>query len=268
MDTTAMRHRLDQQLRHDLTPPVGCMVERDEGSVRVISADPDGWSGVVWSNADETTADSLIARERARFAELPHQWEWKYYAHDTPADLPRRLLAAGFRADPAESVLVADTSAVTEQVTAEVAPPPGVRLEPVTDSDGVELLVRVHDEVFGGDHAGLGRQLTAGIEQAPDTIAAVLALAGNRPVAAGRIEFHQGTEFASLWGGGTVADWRGRGLFRAVVGYRVRLAAGRGFGLIQVDAAPTSAPILRRLGFAEITSTTPFVLDPSAGRDR
>jgi hypothetical protein len=72
------------------------------------------------------------------------------------------------------------------------------------------------------------------------------------------VEFHLGTDFASLWGGGTVAAWRGRGVYRCVVAHRAAAAAARGFRYLQVDASADSQPILRRLGFVELATTTPF----------
>ena len=81
---------------------------------------------------------------------------------------------------------------------------------------------------------------------------------------AARVEFHAGTDFASLWGGGTLPAWRRRGVFRAVVAHRARLAAARGFRYLQVDALPASRPILERLGFVELATTTPF-MHPGAG---
>jgi GNAT superfamily N-acetyltransferase len=73
------------------------------------------------------------------------------------------------------------------------------------------------------------------------------------------VEFHPGTEFASLWGGGTLPGWRGRGVFRSLVAYRAALAADRGLRYLQVDASPESRPILHRLGFVELATTTPFI---------
>jgi len=72
------------------------------------------------------------------------------------------------------------------------------------------------------------------------------------------VEFYLGSEFASLWGGGTLAAWRGRGVFRSVVAYRARLAAERGYRYLQVDASEDSRPILERLGFVVLATTTPF----------
>jgi hypothetical protein len=45
----------------------------------------------------------------------------------------------------------------------------------------------------------------------------------------------------------------------AVVAYRARLARERGYRYLQVDASADSSPILRRLGFAELARTTPFI---------
>jgi GNAT superfamily N-acetyltransferase len=105
----------------------------------------------------------------------------------------------------------------------------------------------------------------AGLAREPSTAAAVVALAGQTAVAAGRMEFHPGTDFASLWGGGTFPAWRGRGVFRSLVAYRAALASARGFRYLQVDATPDSRPILQRLGFVELATTTPFTHPSSTG---
>jgi len=211
---------------------------------------------VTWSQLDETAADAVITGTIERFALLGvGEWEWKHYSYDRPADLPRRLLAAGFTPEPAEALMVADIP----ELALAVQPPAGVELRPVTDQHGVDALVRVHDEVFGEDHAALGRQLLGRLGRHPPTVAAVVAVAGDTPICAGRLEFHPGTEFASLWGGGTLPGWRGRGVFRSLVAYRAALAADRGLRYLQVDAWPESRPILHRLGFIELATTTPFI---------
>ena len=58
--------------------------------------------------------------------------------------------------------------------------------------------------------------------------------------------------------------WRGAsGIFRALVAYRAGLAAERGYRYLQVDALPASRPILQRLGFEPVASTTPYVFTPA-----
>lgn len=71
------------------------------------------------------------------------------------------------------------------------------------------------------------------------------------------------TEFAGLWGGSTLPAWRGRGIYRALVAQRARLACARGARYLQVDASDDSRPILLKLGFQSVTTTTPYVWTPS-----
>lgn len=254
MDRQAVLAAFDEQLRRHPEPdaPAG-QVEHDDCVVRIMYVG-DGWTGVTWCDLDHVSADAVIAAQISRFAELSRPWEWKHYSYDQPLDLPERLLVAGFTPQPAEALLVAEIA----DLALDVPPPPGVELLAVVAEHGVEALVVVHDEVFGGDHSAVGRTLLAGLARQPSTAAAVVAVAGQTPIAAGRVEFHPGTEFASLWGGGTLPAWRGRGVFRSLVAHRATAAAARGFRYLQVDASPDSRPILQRLGFVELATTTPF----------
>lgn len=86
---------------------------------------------------------------------------------------------------------------------------------------------------------------------------ALVVLADGEPVSSARMELYPGTDFAGLWGGGTVAEWRGKGIYRALVAYRARIATERGYRYLQVDASAMSAPILDRLGFTALGTTTP-----------
>ena len=92
----------------------------------------------------------------------------------------------------------------------------------------------------------------------------MLAEAGDLVVCAGWVRFPRATEFATLWGGGTLPGWRGRGIYRALVAHRARLAAQRGRRYLQVDASDESRPILERLGFVPVTTTTPFIWSPAS----
>jgi hypothetical protein len=236
----------DEQFRRGAPWPG---VERDGSVVRIVT---DGWKGVVWSDLDASTADEAIQREIARFGGLG-EWEWKLYSYDAPADLADRLRAAGFVPEDEETLLVATIADLDPSSD----PPDGVELHAVEDEAGVEALLRVHREVFGSVHEGLGRDLLAGLREGRQR--AVVAWAGDRPICSGRVEFNEGTDFASLYGGGTVEDWRGRGVFRALVAYRAAQAAARGFRYLQTDASDDSNPILQRLGFRKLATTTPYI---------
>ncbi|WP_405602408.1 GNAT family N-acetyltransferase [Streptomyces sp. NBC_01410] len=233
--------------------------ERIGDVVRQVGAEG-GWNGIVWSGLDRATADAAIARQVRYFTALGRDFEWKLYGYDQPDDLGTRLRAAGFTPEPEETVMVAEIAGMPTGVQL----PDGIRLEAVTDAAGVELLVDVHEQAFGTSGARLREQLLAQLAQTPDTALMTVAMAGDRPVCGARTELHPGTGFASLWGGGTVAAWRGRGIYRALIAHRARIAAANGYRFLQVDASDQSRPILQRLGFAALSTTTPYVYVASA----
>lgn len=267
MDVNEVLREFDRQLRREALPDgPDAEVERAGGVVRHVGPEH-GWNGVLWSDLDDGTADAAIAEQVRFFEAIGRSFEWKLYAHDLPADLDRRLLAAGFTPEPAETVMVAETA----HVIGDAAPvtgdpvadpragaglPEGVRLAPVIDQSGVELVADVHERAFGATRDRIRERLHA--QLATGTVVAVVAMAGDVPISAARMDLHPGTRFASLWGGGTVPEWRGRGVYRALVACRARVAAARGYDYLQVDASSQSRPILARLGFAALTTTTPY----------
>ena len=228
--------------------------------MRAVGSDGD-WATIVWSDLDASTADLAIPEQVARFAPLGRDFEWKLYSHDRPVDLGQRLVAAGFRPEAEEALLVADAA----ELSTEVALPEGVQLLPVTDARGVRLVVRAHEAAFGTDHSSMERRLLTQLAEEPEAMAAVVAMAGDVPICAGRVEFHRGTQFASLWGGGTAPAWRARGVYRALVACRARLAVERGYRYLQVDALPDSQPILSRLGFVRLEHDCPIPLRAVGG---
>jgi GNAT superfamily N-acetyltransferase len=189
-----------------------------------------GWSAVLWWPG-EGDVEPLVARLR----DLAGHAEWKYYSHDLPPDLPERLRAAGLEPEDEETVVVAEAAAIP-------SPPEDVELRIVT-----EEFVDLAAEVFGNRF------------DLPGKAVAVVAVVDGRPVSGGRVDFEEGVEFAGLFGGVTLPEYRGRGLYRATVAKRAELARERGYRWLYSDALPTSRPILERLGFVPITTTTPYV---------
>jgi GNAT superfamily N-acetyltransferase len=195
----------------------------------------DNWSAVLW-RPDDGVVEPLIARMR----DLPGHVEWKYYSHDGP-ELRERLVAAGLEPDDEETVVVAEA--------ASIAPPPeDVELR-IVDEEFVDLAASVFGDRF----------------DLPERAVAVVAVVDGKPVSGGRIDFEEGVEFAGLFGGITLPEYRGRGLYRATVAKRAELARERGYRWLYSDALPTSRPILERLGFVPITTTTAFLI-PAAAR--
>ncbi|MFJ7153686.1 GNAT family N-acetyltransferase [Streptomyces sp. NPDC101118] len=255
----------DEEMRRGAPPegPDG-LIERSGAVVRHTGPVP-GWNGVIWSDLDETTADAVIAEQVAHYAAREGgagvEWEWKLYDYDRPADLADRLLAAGFEADEPETLMLAPVGALP----LDAEPPAGVRLEAVTDEAGVELMMEALREAFGRDNPQVRHLMLTQLREQPEVLAAVVAMAGDRPVSAARLELLPGASFGGLWGGGTVAEWRGKGIYRALVAHRARIAAERGVPYLQVDASSMSRPILERLGFTPAARIMAYTWHPAAG---
>lgn len=192
----------------------------------------EGWSAVLRppTNGD---VEPLIERMR----ELPGWVEWKYYSHDGP-ELRERLLAAGLAPEDEETVVVVEAASIPP-------PPADVELR-----EEVDVFVELAERVFGRSHgSGL-----------PEHAVPVVVYVDGQPVSGGRVDLEPGVEFAGLFGGITLPEFRGRGLYRATVARRAELAREHGYRWLYSDALPTSRPILERLGFVRLTTTTPFVI--------
>ncbi|MGS2591043.1 GNAT family N-acetyltransferase [Streptomyces hebeiensis] len=258
MDTSDVLALFDRQMRRDtLADALGARIERVGTVVRQVGA-KGGWSAVVWSGLDQATARSAIAEQVQYFTELGREFEWKHYSHDQPENLGELLLAAGFEAEPDETLMIARIADLPDGGGL----PEGVRLHPVTTPADVELMLSAHEGAFETTADWLRPSLLDMLVESPGTVSMVVAMADDMPVCGARVELHPGTEFASLWGGGTVPAWRGRGVYRALVAHRAKIAAKHGHRYLQVDASDESRPILRRLGFAALSTTTPYVYKP------
>lgn len=249
----------DAQMRRKVRTDVpGLRIEVEPHIMRTVGVDDRGWFGVGWTDLDESSVDRVIAHEVEYFGRLGQSFEWKYYDYDRPADLEQRLIKAGFTPGEDESIMVGEVDALPR-----TEPPEGIRLVDVTDAAGVDMMIDLNAKVFGADHPRFRAQLLAQIEDDPEASVLVLAMDGDRAVCAARAEFPASGDFASLWGGGTLPEWRRRGIYRAVVTYRADRAAARGYRYLHVDASSESRPILERLGFIRLCRTTPYVRDPS-----
>lgn len=263
MDLAAVRTLFDTEMRRDAPAErPGMRLERVGDVVRQTGGAGD-WNGVRWSGFDARGADAAIEEQVRHYTARGLEFEWKHYSHDLPEDLGERLLAAGFVPEGQEAVMVAEVAGLGREPVL----PEGVRLVQVTDRAGIDLMVRAHQLAFEEDSTRIGEQVRAQLTEAPETLSVVVAMAGDEPVSAARVEFPPGTRFAGLWGGGTAPEWRGRGIYRALIAHRTRLAAERGYRYLQTDAVlDTSRPILQRLGFAQLSITTPYVHTPRPSR--
>lgn len=74
--------------------------------------------------------------------------------------------------------------------------------------------------------------------------------ASGAPLATSALNIFPQQEVGFMWGGSTVSEARGRGVYSALITHRMRFAQGRSLKRIGLHAArETSAPIIERQGF-------------------
>lgn len=207
--------------------------------------------------------DALIAETVAYFAAIPEvrEFEWKTRGHDWPPDLDARLRAHGLVPDEVETVMVGEAALLAVDVEL----PPEVTVRRVDQAPDREAAVieasEVAARIFGDGPSGeemLARlDRMAGREQF--WVAEARSDEGTHVVCSGRLAMVAGTEFAGVWGGSTLPEWRGRGIYRALTAARARAALAEGVRYLQSDCTPMSRPILERSGLVAVTTTTPYV---------
>lgn len=218
------------------------------------------WGGFVGyrdlGGLDGDELDALIARTVAHYAERGDAFEWKAYSHDEPADLDDHLRAAGLVPEEPETVVVARLA----DIAGDAPLPEGVTLREVTTRADLDRIARFEEEVWqdGESRDWLADALADERAADPSLLRLFVVEAGGQIVCAAWIRFEAGTRWASLWGGATHPDWRRKGIYRATVRHRATLGLAEGYELVQVDASDDSRPILERLGFRPITTTTPW----------
>jgi GNAT superfamily N-acetyltransferase len=242
----------DAQLRRDSRAEEGVAIEHLPHVTRATGAH----NTVLYTSFAPEIADRVIDEQVAHYTAQGRELEWKVYDHDQPRDLIERLAARSFTIGAPESLMVLDLA--DAPVPADAANLKGIAVRRV-GRDRIPDVMAVLAQVWPGEVSDVPASLTGG---APDELQIYVAYDADAPVSAAWIRFHPGTAFADLWGGSTVASHRGRGIYRAIVDARARDARARGARFLAVDAMPMSRPILERLGFHRLATTTPCTLLP------
>jgi len=201
---------------------------------------------------------TLVDRTITYFADAGHWFEWKTYDHDT-VDLVPLLEAAGAEAEEHEALVLGSASLLA----VEPVLPPGLTMREVIEVIDLERIAALQSTVWGEDWSWLTADLEARLTD-PNQPTRIFVVedheADGLVVSAAWVVPMVGTSIAGLWGGSTLAAYRGRGIYRALVARRARLAVELGYPVLQVDASDDSRPILEHLGLHVVGGTTPYVV--------
>ena len=217
-----------------------------------------GWVRCAPAEADDVIREAV---EAAAARNLPLSW---ILDPDTrPADFGERLKAHGFEPEAGEeeaAVMILASSADLQ-----VPPVHGLEIhEALADMESFTAAERVAAEAFAGVPFGED----TGIEATrPGRLASTRA-SGNRHYLLATIDGEPaGSSSIALFppdgaiinGGAVRPKFRGRGVYRAMVAERLRIAREAGAVGLVVWAGSMSLPILARLGFQKVSSRRFYV---------
>lgn len=186
--------------------------------------------------------------------------EWKTRAHDEAPGLEQALRDYGFVPQPTESIMVGEA----KKLAVDVPLPENVVLRQITSQSDVLNMARMEAQIFSLDSyvdrvPQMMRELAQGTGMELWVAEAIDKAGIRHMVSAGRLEPVAGTDFAGLWGDGTLPQWRRKGIYRALTAARARSAIAQGKILLNADCTEMSRPILERSGLIKISQTTPWI---------
>ena len=201
--------------------PLGPSDERDDQGRYVLwmgRGDEPNWNVAQRFRLGDDDVDEVRSEIHARLRSKGRTGcTWEVGTHATPDDLVDQLLARGLVDDATPlAVGMVLTDAPAGASVAFGLPEPAAAPEEAEDRDNVHYLALIDGE----------------------------------PVARATASFSP--YGATLFGGATLPEARGRGTYRALVAARWEEAVRRGTPALGTQAGPMSRPILARLGFHEV----------------
>ena len=256
-DPAALLEAYDTQLRTDAETPGATAVAR-LGPLHLVRF-PGGQGFVTYphlTGVEPATVREWVAGAVDHFTSDDEvtRVEWKTRQHDDLQGLHDALVDHGFEPGEPESIMIGQARSLAVDVDL----PPEVTLRTVTEEPDVRAMCAMLDEAFDDDvHAGIVDSLLQRLAEG-DGMELWVAEAEGTMVAGGRLEPVPGTDFAGVWGGATLPQWRGRGIYRALTAARARSALALGKTLVNSDSTEYSRPILERSGLVKVSTTTPY----------
>lgn len=236
-------------VRKEITPDV----------VRFIRPAP-GMNFVAYAWLDDFNADAVIQEQINYFMQFDQPFTWQVMDHDLPRDLHKRLLAHGFSADDGPgAVMFLDL----QKCDANLLQPVSLEIRRVTEFDGLDDVVEIEEQVWGGSFTWLKQRLGSHLA-IPDYLSVYVAYVDERPSGAAWTYFPINSPFASLFGGATIPKHRKSGLYSGLLAQRVQEARQRGRRYLTVGCNANSRPIVARNGFQFLAYHYDYELNRSA----
>jgi len=216
--------------------------------VRILRKAP-GMNVVSFTFANEAKLDNVIDREVDYFTPLQQPFTWKVYDHDLLPSLKDKLASRGFAGDddPAD-VMVLDI----KNAPASLFQPVETDVRRIDSMDGLQDIIHVLDKVWGGHNLWVNERLGMHLN-VPGYLSVYAAYMDNQPASIAWTYFPRG-QFATLFAGSTLAEYRKQGLYTSLLSTRLKEIRERGYRYAVVEAGAMSKPIVAKHGFQHLTT--------------
>jgi len=247
MKRNSLLIRYDKDLRlRIMYPEARKEITRDV--VRIIRKAP-GMNVVAFTFANEAKLHNVIHQEVEYFRPLEQPFTWKVDDHDLLPTLKEELVEHGFAGDddPAD-VMVLDV----KNAPAALFQPVTTDIRRVTNVEGLKDIIYVLDQVWGGHNTWVNDRL-GGHLKAPGYLSLYVAYVEDRPASIAWTYFPRG-QFATLFAGSTLPEYRRQGLYTSLLSTRLREIRERGYRYAVVETGAMSRPIVAKHGFQHLTT--------------
>ena len=204
---------------------------------------------VAFTFANESKLHDVIHREVDYFAPKQQPFTWKVYDHDLLPTLKDELASHGFQPDddPAD-VMVLDV----RRSPAQLLEPIKADIRRINDVASLKDVIHVLDNVWGGHNTWVNDRLGQHLA-VRNYLSVYVAYVEDQPVSVAWTYFPYG-QFATLFAGSTIAEYRKQGLYTSLLATRVQEIRSRGYDYAVVETGSMSRPIVEKNGFQHLTS--------------
>lgn len=253
-NNTLQRYQ-DQIRKRRLSESLGCEIVQNDKLIRYAGSGTGFQQNYVAYANLEADTDQKIDEQFDFFSSRDRSWMWTVYDTDSVPDLGLRLEKRGMKVKSVEHLLTLELDRMDFSPSGEFEISRVETAEQLPQLD--ELFRLVWDDAF----PWVRQVVSNAVINSTVNFEVYLLKKNGKHLSAGWMRLHENTDFASLWGGMTLPEHRGEGLYSEVAKVRCLRAKEKGFKTIWVTTWPSSRNALKSLGFQEQTKITNYVLE-------
>lgn len=220
-------------------------------------------NGVLESDLDDADLGPTVASVTEHFRDQVLPMLWWHRPTARPADLGRRLLAAGFQAVGSQPVIVCDAGAVPD-----LPVPAGFTTRRVTDRDDLDVYANVFGRGFGlpPNVVAFFSDLLLAVGLGPDAqVRSFVGLLDGEAVATASVFLHD--DVAGIYNISALEHVRGRGIGANVTAVAMREATNEGIRCLSLQSSEAGYRIYQTLGFREVCQFHMYLAPPPLRAD-